>query len=252
MFALIVVLSLPTLRSLSPTNFFATIQRRRTENSAGKTAMFERFTEQAIKVLMLANQESRQLGHNFYSTELFLLGTIGVEDSIASRALKLMGVTLDRARVEVEKIIGRGSSSYDPTEISEIPFSPNASRALELAEEECQQLGHNYIGAEHLLLGTLRIEEGNALKVLANLGVDSTQIRDLVVRMIGENSEVRDEVTENPFDLIRDYSDAVRKLRSIRGLENRENVKRVCSKSLDKLLKDWERERPTSYLGDHK
>jgi ATP-dependent Clp protease ATP-binding subunit ClpC len=198
--------------------------------------MMERFTEQAFKVMMLAQQESRQLGHNFYGTEQLLLGTIGVEDSIPARALKSMGVTLDRARVEVEKIIGRGSWRLVPTELSGTPFSPNARRALELAEEECQQLGDNYIGAEHLLLGTLRVEEGNAFKVLANLGVDSTQIRDLVVRMVGENSEV----TENPYDLIRDYLDAVRKLRSIRGVENREIVKRVCSGSLDKLLKEWE------------
>ncbi len=203
--------------------------------------MIKGLTEECIKVMMLAQQESRQLGHNFYGTEQFLLGTLGVEDSIAARALKSMGVTLDRARVEVEKIIGRGSWRLVPTEIiSEIPFSPNARRALELAEEECQQLGHNYIGAEHLLLGTLRVEEGNALKVLANLGVDSTQIRDLVVRMLGENSEARDEVTENPYDLIRDYLDALRKLRSIRSVENREIVKRVCSRSLDKLLKEWE------------
>jgi ATP-dependent Clp protease ATP-binding subunit ClpC len=202
--------------------------------------MMERFTVECIKVMMLAQQESRQLGHNFYGTEQFLLGTIGVEDSIAARALKSMGVTLDRARVEVEKIIGRGSWRLVPTEISEIPFSPNARRAMELAEEECQQLGDNYIGAEHLLLGTLRVEEGNALKVLANLGVDSTQIRDLVVRMVGENTKARDELRENPYDLLRDYLDVVRKLRSIRSVENREIVKRVCSRSLDKLLKEWE------------
>jgi ATP-dependent Clp protease ATP-binding subunit ClpA len=186
--------------------------------------------------MMLAQQGSRQLGHNFYGIEQFLLGMIGVEDSIAARALKSMGVTLDRARVEVEKIIGRGLWRLGSTEIAEIPFSPNALRALELTEEECQQLGHYYISAEHLLLGTLRVEEGNALKVLANLGVDSIQIRDLVVRMVGENSEV----TENPYNLIRDYLDVVRKLRSIRGVENREIVKNICSKSLDKLLKEWE------------
>ena len=203
--------------------------------------MIKGFTEECIKVMMLAQQESRQLGHNFYGTEQFLLGTLGVEDSIAARALKSMGVTLDRARVEVEKIIGRGSWRLVPTEIiSEIPFSPNARRALELAEEECQQLGDNYIGAEHLLLGTLRVEEGNALKVLANLGVDSTQIRDLVVRMVGENTKVRDEVRENPSALIRDYLEVLRKLRSIRSVENREILKRVCSRSLDKLLKEWE------------
>lgn len=199
--------------------------------------MGKRFTEEFIKVICLAQQESFRLGHNFVGTEQLLLGTSGEGTSIAAKVLESMGVTLDATRIEVEKIIGRGSSSLVP---AEIPFSPNANRALELVEEESQQLGHNYFGAEHILFGTLRIEEGNALKVLANLGVDSTQIRDLVVRKLGENSEVRDEVTENPYDLIRDYLEVLRKLRSIRSVENREIVKRVCSRSLDRLLKEWE------------
>lgn len=199
--------------------------------------MVKGFTEECIKVICFAQQESCRLGHNFVGTEQLLLGTIGEGTSIVAKVLESMGVTLDRARIEVEKIIGRGSSSLVPTEI---PYSPNAIRALELVEEESQQLGHNYFRAEHILFGTLRIEDGNALKVLANLGVDSTEIRELVVRMLGENTKVRDEVRENPSALIRDYLEVLRKLRAIRSVENREILKRVCSRSLDKLLKEWE------------
>jgi ATP-dependent Clp protease ATP-binding subunit ClpC len=199
--------------------------------------MVKGFTEECIKVICFAQQESSRLGHNFVGTEQLLLGTIGEGTSIVAKVLESMGVTLDATRIEVEKIIGRGSSSLVPTEI---PYSPNAIRALELVEEESQQLGHNYFRAEHILLGTLRIEDGNALKVLANLGLDSTEIRELVVRMLGENTKVRDEVRENPSALIRDYLEVLRKLRSIRGVENREIVKCVCSTSLDKLLNEWE------------
>lgn len=147
--------------------------------------MFERFTEESIKVIMLAQEESRRLGHSFVGTEQLLLGTIGVETSVAAKVLKSKGVTLERARIEIEKIIGRGSG-FVPVDI---PFSPRASRALNLTPEEVRQLGHNYFGAEHILLGTLRIEDGTALQVLANLGVDATEIRDLVVRTLGENTK---------------------------------------------------------------
>ena len=157
-------------------------------------------TEQAIKATVLAQLESRQLGHNFVGTEQILLGTIGVENSVAAKVLKSMGVTLEQARIEVEKVIGRGSG-YVAARLGP-PFTSNAARALELAEEESQQLGHNYIGAEHLLLGTLRIEDGNALKVLANLGVDSTKIRDLVVRMLNENTEVTEDSTDSDSNFL--------------------------------------------------
>ena len=140
--------------------------------------MFERFTENSIKVIMLAQDESRRLGHNFVGTGQILLGTIHVETSVAAKVLKSMGVSLERARIEVEKIIGRGSGLVPV----DIPFLPKASRALELCPEEVRQRGSNYIEVEHVLLGTLRIEDGIALQVLANLGVDATEIRDLVVR----------------------------------------------------------------------
>lgn len=145
--------------------------------------MFERFTEKAIKVIMLAQEEARRLGHNFVGTEQVLLGLIGEGTGIAAKTLKSMGVNLKDARVEVEKIIGRGSGFV----AVEIPFTPRAKRVLELSWDEARQLGHNYIGTEHLLLGLIREGEGVAARVLENLGVDLNKIRSNVVKMLGES-----------------------------------------------------------------
>ena len=150
------------------------------------TAMFERFTEKAIKVIMLAQEEARRLGHNFVGTEQILLGLIGEGTGVAAKVLKSMGVNLKDARIEVEKIIGRGSGFV----AVEIPFTPRAKRVLELSLEEARQLGHNYIGTEHLLLGLIREGEGVAARVLENLGVDLSKVRTQVIRMLGETAEV--------------------------------------------------------------
>ena len=144
--------------------------------------MFERFTEKAIKVIMLAQEEARRLGHNFVGTEQVLLGLIGEGTGVAAKTLKSMGVTLKDARAEVEKIIGRGSGFV----AVEIPFTPRAKRVLELSWDEARQLGHNYIGTEHLLLGLIREGEGVAARVLENLGVDLNKIRSNVIKMLGE------------------------------------------------------------------
>src|SRR6478672_8163552 len=146
--------------------------------------MFERFTEKAIKVIMLAQEEARRLGHNFVGTEQILLGLIGEGTGVAAKVLKSMGVNLKDARIEVEKIIGRGSGFV----AVEIPFTPRAKRVLELAWDEARQLGHNYIGTEHLLLGLIREGEGVAVRVLENLGVDLSRVRSNVIRMLGENA----------------------------------------------------------------
>ncbi len=145
--------------------------------------MFERFTEKAIKVIMLAQEEARRLGHNFVGTEQVLLGLIGEGTGVAAKTLKSMGVTLKDARAEVEKIIGRGSGFV----AVEIPFTPRAKRVLELSWDEARQLGHNYIGTEHLLLGLIREGEGVAARVLENLGVDLNKIRSNVIKMLGES-----------------------------------------------------------------
>lgn len=148
--------------------------------------MFERFTEKAIKVIMLAQEEARRLGHNFVGTEQILLGLIGEGTGIGPKVLKSMGVNLKDARVEVEKIIGRGSGFV----AVEIPFTPRAKRVLELSLEEARQLGHNYIGTEHLLLGLIREGEGVAARVLENLSVDLPKVRSQIIRSLGENTEV--------------------------------------------------------------
>ncbi|CAA7056392.1 unnamed protein product [Microthlaspi erraticum] len=150
-------------------------------------AMFERFTLEAIKVITLSQEEALRHGHNFVGTEQILLGLVGEGTGIAAKALKSMGINLKDARVEVEKIIGRGSGFVVAVEI---PFTPRAKRVLELSLAEARQLGHNYINTEHLLLGLVR-EDGVAARVLENLGVEPSNIRTRVIRMVSEeNNEV--------------------------------------------------------------
>ena len=129
--------------------------------------------------------QARRLGHNFVGTEQLLLGMIGEGTGIAAKVLKSQGVNLKEARVEVEKIIGRGSGFV----AVEIPFTPRAKRVLELSLEEARHLGHHYIGTEHLLLGLLREGEGVAARVLENLGADAAKIRTQVIKMVGEEKE---------------------------------------------------------------
>ncbi|MGL6283451.1 MAG: Clp protease N-terminal domain-containing protein, partial [Microcoleaceae cyanobacterium] len=148
--------------------------------------MFERFTEQAIKVIMLAQEEARRLGHNFVGTEQLLLGLIGEGTGVAAKVLSNFGVTLKDGRIEVEKIIGRGSG-FTPVEI---PFTPRVKRVLEASLDEARKLDHNYIGTEHLILGLLQDAEGVAAKVLDNLGVDRAKVRNEVIKTIGETATV--------------------------------------------------------------
>jgi len=147
--------------------------------------MFERFTEKAVKVVLLAQEESRKLGHNFVGTEQILLGLIGEGTGVGSQVLKKMGVNLRDARVEVEKIIGRGSGFV----AVEIPFTPRAKRVLELLLEEARLLSHNYIGTEHLVLGLIREGEGVGAKVLDNLGVKLSTLRNQILKELSESTE---------------------------------------------------------------
>ena len=139
--------------------------------------MFERFTERAIKAIMLAQEESKRLGYNYVGTEQILLGLISEETSIAAKTLKSMGVTLDKARIEVEKIIGKGS---DFVEV-EIPFTQKAKNVLGLAWHESQQLKHHCIAPEHLFLALIKEKNGIALEVLDNLGININQAEDLIL-----------------------------------------------------------------------
>lgn len=139
--------------------------------------MFERFSERSIKVIMLAQEEARRLGHNLVSTEQIFLGLTGEGKGVAAEVLKSMGVNLKDARIEVERIIGRGSGSC----AVEIPFSNSAKRVLELAVNAVRQMGHKTIHTEHLFLGLLHeIEEGDEIlaRVLERFDFDSYQARE--------------------------------------------------------------------------
>jgi len=148
--------------------------------------MFEHFTSEAIKVVMLAQEEARRLGHNFVGTEQILLGLLGEKTGIAAEVLAELNITQKEARQEVERIIGRGSGYLPP----EIPFTPKVKSLFEQAFKEARRLGNNFIGTEHLLLGLTDAGEGVAVKVLQNLGVDISQIRNLVIRRLGEVASV--------------------------------------------------------------
>ena len=148
--------------------------------------MFERFTDSAIKVIRVAHEEARRLGHNFVGTEQLLLGLVGEGNGVAAKVLKSLGVTLKDAREEIEKIIGRGSGFV----AVEIPFTPRSKRVLELSLEESRLLGQDYVGTEHLLLGLIRDGEGVAAKVLINLRVDAKEIRAKVIEMLSSTLDV--------------------------------------------------------------
>lgn len=141
-------------------------------------AMFRRFTERAIKAIMLAQEESRRLGHNFVGTEQILLGLIGEGGGIAAKVLQSANIKLEAARQEVESIIGQGNE----VESTEIPFTPKAKMVLDYAKQESRRLGHRHIGTEHLLLGSLRVPDGVAVRVLENLGADLQNLEQQVLK----------------------------------------------------------------------
>ena len=161
--------------------------------------MFERFTDRARRVVVLAQEESRELGHDHIGTEHILLALIREEDGIASKALTDAGVTLDAARKQVETDIGRGEP--EPKRRSgkrwrrHVPFTPRSKKTMELALREALGLGHNYIGTEHLLLGLISLGEGAGLEALTSLGADPAQLREAVLKL----AEVRPEVARTEF-----------------------------------------------------
>lgn len=147
--------------------------------------MFEKFTEGAIKVIMLSQEEARRMGHNFVGTEQLFLGVVGQRQGMGAKALKSLGVTLKKARKEVENYIGRGTGFV----ASEIPFTPRAKRVLEMAVQEGKDIGQNYVGTEHILLALLAEEDGVAIRTIEKLGIDITQLRKKTLDLIKENQE---------------------------------------------------------------
>jgi ATP-dependent Clp protease ATP-binding subunit ClpC len=146
--------------------------------------MFERFTDRARRVVVLAQDEARLLDHNYIGTEHLLLGLLQEGHGVAAQALDALGVSLAEVRRQVEEIIGRGSGQQP----GHLPFTPRAKKVLELSFREALKLGHDYIGTEHILLGMVREGEGVAAQVLAALGAGEDQVRDKVTEVLGRSS----------------------------------------------------------------
>ncbi len=143
--------------------------------------MFGRFTDRAQKVIVLAQEEARRLGHNVVGTEHILLGLIAEGEGVGAKALTALGVSLDKVRQEIENVIGRGESAFQGA----IGFTPRTKRVFELAIDEARQLGHTYIGTEHILLGLIREGEGVAAQILRNLDIDLESMRKQVIELLG-------------------------------------------------------------------
>jgi ATP-dependent Clp protease ATP-binding subunit ClpC len=149
------------------------LKRRRCE-------MFERFTDRARRVVVLAQEEARLLNHNYIGTEHLLLGLVREPEGVAARALESLGISLEAVRQQVEQIIGRGQQAPS----GHIPFTPRAKKVLELSLSEAHRLGHNYISTEHILLGLIREGEGVGAQVLVRLGADLNRFRWQVTRLV--------------------------------------------------------------------
>jgi ATP-dependent Clp protease ATP-binding subunit ClpC len=143
--------------------------------------MFERFTDRARRVVVFAQDEARGLNHSWIGTEHLLLAVIREGHGVGAKALESMQISLDAARQQVESMIGRGQA---PVADGHIPFTPRAKKVLELALSEARQLGHDYIGTEHILLGLIREGDGVAAQVLVNLGSDLNRARQRVIQLL--------------------------------------------------------------------
>ena len=152
--------------------------------------MFERFTDRARRVMVLAQEEARLLNHNYIGTEHLLLGLIHEGEGVAAQALESLSVSLPAVRQQVEEIIGRGQQ----TPSGRIPFTPRAKKVLELSRREALAMGHNYVGTEHILLGLLREGDGVAAQVLVLMGADLNRVRQQVIRILsGHQDQDKDE-----------------------------------------------------------
>jgi len=144
--------------------------------------VFERFTERARQVVVLAQDEARSLGHGYIGTEHLLLGLLREEEGLAARVLESLNITLEEVRAQVVGIVGRGDGAATT---GQILFTPRAKKVLELALREGQALGHNYIGTEHILLGLVCENQGVAARILLDFDADAEKIRSEIIRMLG-------------------------------------------------------------------
>jgi ATP-dependent Clp protease ATP-binding subunit ClpA len=165
-------------------------------SSMRRRAMFERFTDRARRVIVLAQEEARMLNHNYIGTEHILLGLTREGEGVAAKALESLGISLDAVRQQVEEIIGQGQQAPS----GHIPFTPRVKKVLELTQQAALQLGHNYIGTEHILLGLIREGDGVAAQVLLILGADLNRVRQQVIQLL-HGRQAREPVSARPTTL---------------------------------------------------
>ena len=146
--------------------------------------MFERFTERARQVVVLAQDEAHTLKHNYIGTEHILLGLLREEEGLAARVLDSLDITVEEVRAQVARIVGQGDEATD----ANIPFTPRAKKVLELALREALSLGHNWVGTEHILLGLVRENEGVAARILLDFDADDEKIRDELLRLMSRQT----------------------------------------------------------------
>jgi ATP/maltotriose-dependent transcriptional regulator MalT len=197
--------------------------------------VFERFTDRARRVVVLAQEEARMLNHNYIGTEHILLGLIHEAEGVAAQALESLGISLEAVRYEVEAIIGEGQTA--PT--GHIPFTPRAKKVLEMSLREALQLGHNYIGTEHILLGLIREGEGVAAQVLQKLGADLNRVRQQVIQLLsgytGGKVEAL-ELSEEEIGVLADIAEgATRKQIAEKLGLSRDELRSRIDKALEKL-----------------
>jgi ATP-dependent Clp protease ATP-binding subunit ClpA len=144
--------------------------------------VFERFTERARQVVVLASDEARRLKHNYIGTEHLLLGLLREEEGVAARVLEGLDIEVNEVRAQVARVVGQG----DEATTGQIPFTPRAKKVLELSLREALSLNHNYIGTEHVLLGLARENQGVAARILLSLGADAEKVRKAVIESLGE------------------------------------------------------------------
>ena len=166
--------------------------------------MFERFTGRARQVVVLAQDEARLLKHNYIGTEHILLGLLREEEGLAARVLESLGVSLEKVRAQVERVVGQG----EEVATGQIPFTPRAKKVLELSLKEALAMNHNYIGTEHILLGLVRENEGVGARILLDFDADPVKIRDAVLVMLGGRPAQLEPAELDDLERIRARKDA--------------------------------------------
>jgi ATP-dependent Clp protease ATP-binding subunit ClpC len=207
------------------------------QRRARPRGLFDRFTDRARRVIPLAQEEARLLRHNYIGTEHLLLGLLGEGEGVAAKTLEGLGISLQAVRVQVQEIIGQGQTT--PT--GHIPFTPRAKKALELSMREALQLGHHYIGTEHILLGLIRQREGVAAQVLASFGADHARLREQVLRLLtGEGEQAGTGTRLVHMTVPPDLVDAAEQLAAVR----RQKQAAIDERDLDRAagLRDREQQ----------